>query len=121
MLVAIFSGLFLGERVIMTNFRKPFLAMLAVGVAVGLSGCCVTSLSSRKVCQSPATDCQQPIYQPIPQGIPPMDSLEPPAPEPLPTPAPVPPAPSSANRGLGVRTTSMMRQLGDQMRDTFVR
>lgn len=121
MLVGIFSGLFLREHATMTNLRKPLLAMLAVGVAVGLSGCCVTSLSSRKVCQSPATDCQQPVYEPIPQGIAPMDSIEPPAPEPLPAPAPVPPSPASANRGFGVRTTSMMRQLGDQVRDTFVR
>lgn len=105
----------------MTNLRKPLLAMLALSVAIGLSGCCVTSLSSRKVCQSPAPDCQQPVYEPIPQGIPPMDSIEPPSPEPLPAPAPVPPSPASANRGLGTRTTMMMRQFGDQMRDTFVR
>lgn len=121
MLARIFSGLFLREHATMTNLRKPLLAILAVGVAVGLSGCCVTSLTSRKVCQSPATDCQQPVYEPIPQGIAPMDSIDPPAPEPLPAPAPVPPAPSSANLGLGTRTTMMMRQFGDQMRDTFVR
>lgn len=117
--VGINPGLFLGERAIMTNIRKPLLAMLAIALAVGLSGCCVTSLSSRKINQSP--DCQQPVYEPIPQGIAPMESIEPPSPEPQPAPAPLPPAPSSADRGLGTRTTMMMRQFGDQMRDTFAR
>ena len=99
----------------MTNFRRTLLPVAALGVAITLSGCCVTSISCRKA-QTPCPNCQ-PAYEPIPQGIGPMDPA-PPEPTPLPS---VPPAPTSANRSFGVKTTAAIREFGDSVRDTFTR
>ncbi len=104
----------------MTSLRRTILAIASVSIAISLSGCCVTSISSRKSCQTPATN-YQPTYEPIPQGIGPAE-FPPPAAEPAPTPA-IPPAPmpTSTKRSLGTRTTQMMQSWGDSMRDTFMR
>lgn len=102
----------------MTNFRRTALAFASLSLAVSLSGCCVTSITSRKVCEAPNANCQPVYEQPIPQGISPGDT-------PLPVEQPpqpfVPPAPSSAKATIGTKTTQMMRSFGDQVRDTFTR
>ena len=98
----------------MTKLRRIVLSFACLSIACTLSGCCVTSFSSRKSCQTPDAACQN--YEPIPQGIGPVEA---PLLEPAPT--PVPPSPASANRGFRGRSTSMIRQMGDSMRDTFTR
>ena len=107
------------ERATMINLRRTILAIASVSIAISLSGCCVTSISSRKSCQTPASN-YQPTYEPIPQGIGPAEIMPPAAPPP---PAPVPPAPSptSTMRNFGTRTTQLMQSWGDSMRDTFTR
>ena len=102
----------------MTNFRRTLLPLAVLGVAVTLSGC-VTSISSRKS-QAPCPNCQ-PAYEPIPQGIGPMDApMDPAPPEPVPLPY-APPSPTTTNRGFGDRTTTAIRSFGDSVRDTFTR
>ena len=99
----------------MKNLRRTLLPIAALAVAITLSGCCVTSMSCRKA-QATCPNCQ-PAYEPIPQGIGPMD----PAPlEPAPQPF-VPPAPTSSSRSFGVKTTAAIREFGDSVRDTFTR
>jgi hypothetical protein len=113
----------------MTIFRRTFLTVASLVTAVALSGCCVTSVSSKRSCQTPAVqpDNIQPNYeQTIPQGIAPDESwpnVTPPvetapAPEPY---VPPTPAPSSASRNFGAKTTMKMRQFGDGLRDAFTR
>lgn len=110
----------------MTNLPKAAFAAASLALAITLSGCCVTSISSKRVCQEPAAACQPNYEQTIPQGINPsetwpMETPPPiePAPQPYVPPAPVPP--SAAKAKLGTKTTSMMRQFGDGLRDTFTR
>ncbi|MFO1041839.1 MAG: hypothetical protein U0941_08640 [Planctomycetaceae bacterium] len=97
----------------MFSSRKIALTLASLTIATTLSGCCVTSISCRKACDTPS--CPQ-TYEPIPQGIGPVES---PALEPAPT--PVPPSPASANRGFGTKTTSAVREMSDSLRDTFTR
>jgi len=105
----------------MTNIRRTILAIASVSIAITLSGCCVTGISSRKSCQTPAAN-YQPTYEAIPQGIGPAEFPPPaesgPAPTPIIPPAPTP-TPTSTQRNFGTRTTQMMRSWGDSMRDTF--
>ena len=114
---------FLRERTTMKNLRRTLLPVAALGVAVTLSGCCVTSISCRKA-QAPCPNCQ-PAYEPIPQGIGPMDApmdapMDPAPPAPTPQPY-APPTPTTSNRSFGVKTTSAIRSFGDSVRDTFTR
>jgi hypothetical protein len=107
----------------MITFRRAFLTLSVLGLAAVSSGCCITSISSRKVCEQPAAACYE---QPIPQGIGPENA---PVVAPIPPDAPaeqppqpfVPPAPSSAKGRMGVRTTKMIREFGDSVRDTLTR
>lgn len=99
----------------MTSLRRIVLATLSICVAVTLSGCCVTSMTCRKSCQT-AVPYQQ-AYEAVPSDVGPI--TPPPPIEPAPT--PVPPSPASAKRNLGTKTTQMMHSFGDSMRDTFTR
>ncbi|MBS0207041.1 MAG: hypothetical protein JSS49_29545 [Planctomycetes bacterium] len=103
----------------MINLQRAVLAMTSVCVAVAMSGCCVTSISCRKSCQTNAAPCQQEYYEPIPSDVGPI--TPPPALEQAPAPTPVPPSPASAKRSLGTRTTQMVHSIGDSLRDTFTR
>lgn len=110
----------------MTNYPRIAFAFASVALSVALSGCCVTGVSTKRACQTPAV---QPSYeQAIPQGIAPeeawpTDVVQPPV-ETAPAPQPyVPPAPtpSSAARNMGTKTTMKIRQFSDSLRDTFTR
>ena len=99
----------------MKSLLRTLFPIAALGLAITVSGCCVTSISSRKVA-APCQTCQ-PVYDSIPQGIGPMD---PPSEVPAPTPF-VPPTPSTTQRNFGARTTQAFREMGDSIRDTFRR
>lgn len=108
----------------MTTFHRTSLAVASLIMAVALSGCCVTSVSSKRACETPAV---QPSYeQAIPQGIAPEEPWPnmtrpvetAPAPEPYVPPTPVP---SSASRKFGAKTSMKLKQYGDDLRDTFTR